>query len=129
MPKATEIVLKRFVDDVTRLYSKDLVSVVLCSMGVPLERKRHKQSRKSPPFRGVTGTRQPVALAGPSPPPPYVQCPTGRFAILTGGNSRLGRTGSTRGSGHPRRRRGSKRKASGLPTRMRLKSECRGLSR
>jgi hypothetical protein len=29
MPKATEIVLKRFVDDVTRLYSKHLVSVVL----------------------------------------------------------------------------------------------------
>jgi len=29
MPKATEIVLKRFVDDVTRLYSTDLVSVVL----------------------------------------------------------------------------------------------------
>jgi hypothetical protein len=29
MAKATKIVLKRFVDDVTRLYSKHLVSVVL----------------------------------------------------------------------------------------------------
>ena len=31
------------------------------------------QSRKPPPLRGVTGTRQPVALAAPSLPPPYVQ--------------------------------------------------------
>ena len=50
MAKATEIVLKRFVDD-------DI----------------NAQSRKPPPLRGVTGTRQPVALAAPSPPPPYVQ--------------------------------------------------------
>ncbi len=34
MPKAMEIVLKRFVDDVTRLYSKDLVSVVLYGSAV-----------------------------------------------------------------------------------------------
>ena len=34
MAKATEIVLKRFVDDVTRLYSKDLVSVVLYGSAV-----------------------------------------------------------------------------------------------
>src|SRR5437899_3607767 len=31
------------------------------------------QSRKPPPLRGLTGTRQPVALAAPSLPPPYVQ--------------------------------------------------------
>ena len=31
------------------------------------------QSRKPPPLRGVTGTRPPVPLAAPSPPPPYVQ--------------------------------------------------------
>ena len=29
------------------------------------------QSRKAPPLLGVTETRQPVALAAPSPPPPY----------------------------------------------------------
>ncbi len=34
MPKVTEIVLKRFVDDVIRPYSKDLVSVVLYGSAV-----------------------------------------------------------------------------------------------
>jgi hypothetical protein len=31
------------------------------------------QSRKPPPLLGVTGTRHPVTLAAPSPPPLYVQ--------------------------------------------------------
>ena len=69
MPKATKIVLKPFVNDVTRLYSRPGLRRALweCRRSVS---DINAQSRKSPPSGALPG---PVALAAPSPPPPYVQ--------------------------------------------------------